>query len=179
MTFETILLDKQENVKLCDFGLARVANTYDPISKIYISAELRRGWFIGTEGYAPPELILGDGGHAGAADMWSAGCILLALMNRGGLPRQLREVQRESYEILVQEFVMQERRNSRYVSESSVLKPAKRFLYDCLLYTNPNDRASAELALSHPYMNDEVEVNKDGENEGTSKLCGFWNGLLR
>ena len=64
---ENILLDSQENIKISDFGL----------SKIY---QGRLQTPCGTTSYAPPEMLKGLEYEGSAADVWSAGIILYAML---------------------------------------------------------------------------------------------------
>ena len=70
---ENILLDEQHNVKIADFGFARFVKTN--------VAETS----CGSPHYAAPEVIRGDPYDGRAADVWSCGVILYALL-AGYLP---------------------------------------------------------------------------------------------
>ena len=75
LKLENILLDKNENVKLCDFGFTR---EYE--SKI---AHLQT--FCGTMCYSAPEMLRGEKYAGEKVDVWSLGIILYALLT-GELP---------------------------------------------------------------------------------------------
>lgn len=66
---QNILIDKDFNIKLADFGLGRAANlplrSYTP--------EIITLW------YRPPELLLGSKYYDASVDIWSLGCILAEL----------------------------------------------------------------------------------------------------
>lgn len=75
LKLENILLDKNENVKLCDFGFTR---EYDGKSS-YLQT------FCGTVCYSAPEMLKGEKYAGEKVDVWSLGIILYALLT-GELP---------------------------------------------------------------------------------------------
>ena len=75
LKLENILLDKNENVKLCDFGFTR---EYE--GKVsYLQT------FCGTICYSAPEMLKGEKYAGEKVDVWSLGIILYALLT-GELP---------------------------------------------------------------------------------------------
>ena len=73
---ENILLDKDHNIKIADFGMAAwQVNKQDGM--LYTSC--------GSPHYAAPEIINGEPYNGSAADIWSCGIILFALLS-GKLP---------------------------------------------------------------------------------------------
>ena len=75
LKLENILLDKHENVKLCDFGFTR---EYE--GKLsYLQT------FCGTVCYSAPEMLKGEKYAGEKVDVWSLGVILYALLT-GQLP---------------------------------------------------------------------------------------------
>ncbi|MCJ1307910.1 hypothetical protein MMC25_001558 [Agyrium rufum] len=75
LKLENILLDKHENVKLCDFGFTR---EYEGKSN-YLQT------FCGTVCYSAPEMLKGEKYAGEKVDVWSLGIILFALLT-GELP---------------------------------------------------------------------------------------------
>lgn len=69
LKLENIMLDKNENVKLCDFGFTRE----------YERNKLLQT-FCGTVCYSAPEMLKGERYMAHAVDIWSLGVILYALL---------------------------------------------------------------------------------------------------
>lgn len=65
-----ILLDKNMDIKICDFGLSR---TYDIEQTSYTPG-------VVTLWYRAPELLLGNEEYDEKIDMWSAGCILAEML---------------------------------------------------------------------------------------------------
>ena len=75
LKLENVLLDKNENVKLCDFGFTR---EYEGKAN-YLQT------FCGTVCYSAPEMLKGEKYAGEKVDVWSLGIILYALI-RGELP---------------------------------------------------------------------------------------------
>ncbi|KAJ9148767.1 Kinase-like protein [Coniochaeta hoffmannii] len=75
LKLENILLDKHENVKLCDFGFTR---EYEGKAN-YLQT------FCGTICYSAPEMLRGEKYAGEKVDVWSLGVILYALLT-GELP---------------------------------------------------------------------------------------------
>ena len=75
LKLENILLDKNENVKLCDFGFTR---EYEGKAN-YLQT------FCGTVCYSAPEMLKGEKYAGEKVDVWSLGIILFALLT-GELP---------------------------------------------------------------------------------------------
>merc|ERR1712177_166409 len=75
-----ILVNNKGQVKLADFGLARLYNAEDK-ERPYTNKVI-------TLWYRPPELLLGEERYGPAIDVWSCGCILGELfqgsVNSGG-----------------------------------------------------------------------------------------------
>ncbi|XP_039297011.1 cyclin-dependent kinase 12 isoform X1 [Nilaparvata lugens] len=63
-----ILMNNRGEVKLADFGLARLYNAEDR-ERMYTNRVI-------TLWYRPPELLLGEARYGPAIDVWSCGCIL-------------------------------------------------------------------------------------------------------
>lgn len=71
---ENLLLDKNDNLKVSDFGLATVFRVR--------GLERQLNTRCGTMPYVAPEVLLGNY-HAQPADLWSCGVILVALLAGG------------------------------------------------------------------------------------------------
>ena len=70
LKLENILLDRNENVKLCDFGFTRE----------YEGKANHLQTFCGTVCYSAPEMLKGEKYAAEKVDVWSLGIILYALL---------------------------------------------------------------------------------------------------
>lgn len=68
-----ILINNKGEVKLADFGLARLHNPNQNINKIYTNR-------VVTLWYRSPELLLGATNYGPAIDMWSVGCVFSELL---------------------------------------------------------------------------------------------------
>lgn len=68
-----ILLNNRGEVKLADFGLARLHNPDNRIVKVYTNR-------VVTLWYRSPELLLGEHNYGPAIDMWSVGCVFVELL---------------------------------------------------------------------------------------------------
>ncbi|KIW61944.1 hypothetical protein, variant 3 [Exophiala xenobiotica] len=75
LKLENVLLDKHDNVKLCDFGFTR---EYEGKAS-YLQT------FCGTVCYSAPEMLKGEKYAGEKVDVWSLGIILYALL-KGELP---------------------------------------------------------------------------------------------
>ncbi len=69
-----LLLNKNCDLKICDFGLARGLETAGPES---ILTE-----YVVTRWYRAPEVILNASNYTKAIDIWSVGCIMAELLGR-------------------------------------------------------------------------------------------------
>eukprot|EP00761_Pharyngomonas_kirbyi_P010205 gb/GECH01010223.1/.p1 GENE.gb/GECH01010223.1/~~gb/GECH01010223.1/.p1 ORF type:complete len:231 (+),score=35.81 gb/GECH01010223.1/:1-693(+) len=63
---ENILIDKDRNVKICDFGFARNASAKHRALTDYVA----------TRWYRAPELLLGSSNYDKQVDIWAMGCIM-------------------------------------------------------------------------------------------------------
>jgi serine/threonine protein kinase len=80
LKLENLLLDGERNIKISDFGFANRLSVKDPCGPSMMKTS------CGSPCYAAPELVLSDDGYDGrAADVWSCGVILFAML-AGYLP---------------------------------------------------------------------------------------------
>lgn len=66
-----LLLNANCDLKICDFGLARVTSESDFMTE-----------YVVTRWYRAPELLLNSSDYTAAIDVWSVGCIFMELMDR-------------------------------------------------------------------------------------------------
>jgi serine/threonine protein kinase len=66
-----LLLNANCDLKIADFGLARITSETDFMTE-----------YVVTRWYRAPELLLNSPDYTAAIDMWSVGCIFMELMNR-------------------------------------------------------------------------------------------------
>ncbi len=68
---DNILLDAEDQVRVCDFGLARVEGA---------QSLTQTGAIVGTPLYASPEALHGSGGRDPRSDIWGLGAVLFFLL---------------------------------------------------------------------------------------------------
>lgn len=69
-----ILLNSNCDLKICDFGLARVCDTSHDHTGVLTE-------YVATRWYRAPEVMLNAKGYTKALDIWSVGCILGEMIN--------------------------------------------------------------------------------------------------
>ncbi|XP_062034512.1 serine/threonine-protein kinase MARK2-like [Lepus europaeus] len=139
LKLKNLLLDSDMNVRLVDFGL----------SCQLPEGELVSG-FCGTPKYSAPEVFQQEPYDPFAADMWSLGVILFAML-AGAMPftgkdwEELRDcIQRGSYEL------------------PCAASPALEELLSSLLNLDPSDRPTVEVAQEHWWF-DPIREGAEGE----------------
>ncbi|GIK06844.1 hypothetical protein Aspvir_002496 [Aspergillus viridinutans] len=130
LKLENILLDKHENVKLCDFGFTR---EYDGKAS-YLQT------FCGTICYSAPEMLKGEKYAGEKVDVWSLGIILYALL-AGELPFDEDDDQVTKTRILTEEPVF----NDTFPDDAKAL-------INLLLSKRPLIRPSLADILAHPFL---------------------------
>ena len=132
LKLENILLDKHENVKLCDFGFTR---EYEGKAS-YLQT------FCGTICYSAPEMLKGEKYAGEKVDVWSLGIILYALL-AGELPYDDDDDQVTKKRILSEEPIY----NDKFTDEAKAL-------INLLLSKRPLIRPSLEEILAHPFLSE-------------------------
>jgi hypothetical protein len=130
LKLENILLDKHENVKLCDFGFTR---EYEGKAS-YLQT------FCGTICYSAPEMLKGEKYAGEKVDVWSLGVILYALLC-GELPFDDDDDNVTRTKILSSEPKWPDH-----------LTPDARSLLGILLSKRPLIRPSLSDILTHPFL---------------------------
>ena len=130
LKLENVLLDKSENVKLCDFGFTRE----------YEGKTNNLSTFCGTVCYSAPEMLKGEKYAGEKVDVWSLGVILYALLT-GELPFDEDNDQATKAKILKDEPKYPE-----YVPED-----AKRLIQK-LLSKRPLHRPTLSEVLADPFL---------------------------
>lgn len=130
LKLENILLDKNENVKLCDFGFTR---EYEGKAS-YLQT------FCGTICYSAPEMLKGEKYAGEKVDVWSLGVILYALLC-GELPFDDDDDNITRTKILQDEPKWPEN-----------LNPDAKNLISILLSKRPLIRPSLSDILAHPFL---------------------------
>ncbi|QQK41716.1 Serine/threonine protein kinase, putative [Penicillium digitatum] len=132
LKLENIMLDKQENVKLCDFGFTR---GYEGKTS-YLQT------FCGTICYSAPEMLKGEKYAGEKVDVWSLGIILYALL-AGELPYDDDDDEITKKRILSDEPTF----NDKFTDDAKAL-------INLLLSKRPLIRPSLDEILAHPFLSE-------------------------
>ncbi|KAH8877839.1 Cyclin-dependent kinase 13 [Schistosoma japonicum] len=157
-----ILINNRGQLKLADFGLAR----------LYIAGDKERPYTnkVITLWYRPPELLLGEERYGPAVDIWSCGCILGEMFTRRPMFQANEEV--EQLEVISRVCGYPDPAiwpNVEKLPFYSTIKPKKMYrrrlreeyhiipphavdLLDHMLQLDPHRRCSAREALSSPWL---------------------------
>ena len=143
---ENLLLDSQGNLKISDFGLSNLYVTGNESNNGTVSsrAELLHTT-CGTPNYVAPEILKDESYDGRAADIWSMGVILFVLVS-GCLPFDEPTLTSLFCKIQSAEYKV-----PPFLSESV------QDLISTILVSNPEERASTDDIISHPwYLNNNV-----------------------
>jgi len=157
---QNILVTSQGQLKLADFGLARVYAFQMALTSVVVTL-----W------YRAPEVILQDT-YATPVDMWSCGCIFAELYNRRPLFCGQSEIEQltKIFDALGLPTEGDWPENVTLPYHSFKAKPPQpinhlipeidsdaRDLLEKFLIFNPHNRITARDSLQHPYFKDELE----------------------
>ncbi|XP_020293502.1 maternal embryonic leucine zipper kinase-like [Pseudomyrmex gracilis] len=171
---ENVLLDKEENLKLIDFGLCAKP-------KMGMQAHLYTS--CGSPTYAAPELIMGKKYLGSEVDIWSMGVLLYALLC-GFLPFDDNKLENLYKKIL----------SGKYEEPNWLSNDSKK-LIKSMLQIDPAKRITIHELTYHPWITahsmkpvsfvQQTKFEKDEEVLSTmSAICGensadIWNKLVR
>ncbi|CCD25056.1 non-specific serine/threonine protein kinase NDAI_0E02390 [Naumovozyma dairenensis CBS 421] len=130
LKLENILLDKNGNAKLTDFGFTRECMTKTSLETI-----------CGTTVYMAPELIKRESYDGFKIDIWSLGVILYTMLN-GSMPFDEDDETKTEWKIM----------NEMPVFNDTILSEDAKDLLIKLLSKDPNERPSMQEILHHPFL---------------------------
>ncbi|KAK7912846.1 hypothetical protein WMY93_013057 [Mugilogobius chulae] len=157
---ENLLLDRHDNIKVCDFSMSKRLTYTD--GQLDLSHT-----FCGTNNYAAPEILRCQPYNPMATDVWSMGVILFKMLYNS-LP---------FYSSSVLKMVQYQMRQNINFLDSPIVSPPAVALIQSMLHPNTEYRITIERILKNPWMEQEggakessrVESGqKSGEDEGTS-----------
>ncbi|XP_076156779.1 cyclin-dependent kinase-like 1 [Alosa pseudoharengus] len=158
---ENILITKQQVIKLCDFGFARILTGPCDYYTDYVA----------TRWYRAPELLVGDTQYGPPVDVWAVGCVFAELLSGSPLwpgksdVDQLYLIRKTLGDLIPRH--QQVFSNNQFFSGVSVPEPLEmetleqkypNLSYQALslmrgcLRMDPSERLSCEQLLEHPYF---------------------------
>ncbi|TYJ51443.1 hypothetical protein B9479_007986 [Cryptococcus floricola] len=126
---ENLLLDKDKNIKVADFGMA----AWEAGDKMLETS-------CGSPHYASPEIVAGKAYHGSASDIWSCGIILFALLT-GRLPFDDDNIRALLQKVKAGVFEMPDE-----------IKDPARDLLRRMLEKDPERRITMSEILTHPFF---------------------------
>ena len=159
---ENILIDVNNNVKICDFGIGKILSSNKEL--LYDQC--------GTPMYMAPEIFLSSNkkGYEGPpVDIWSSG-ISLYIMLSGTLPFDINQYDstekidinslssdeaEKNHNLILQKVII----NNEPKKIEKISKEAKNLL-DGLLNKNPAKRLTVDEILNHPWLKETWSKNK-------------------
>lgn len=142
------------HIRIADFGVSQVSRTKR-------STLVPAGYRVGTFGFMAPELVLGSGGDAAAADIWSIGCIVLEMF--GGVPKQWRDTNASHSAFAAEEEVW------NYKLQGFKQCPFSTHFRSCMLSIDPAGRAPAADLARHPYLESREHIGSCPYHVGTGR----------
>ncbi|WVW81960.1 hypothetical protein I302_103963 [Kwoniella bestiolae CBS 10118] len=126
---ENLLLDKDKNIKVADFGMAA-----------WEAGERMLETSCGSPHYASPEIVAGKAYHGSSSDIWSCGIILFALLT-GRLPFDDDNIRSLLQKVKIGVFEMPDE-----------IKDPARNLLTRMLEKDPERRITMPEILQHPFF---------------------------
>lgn len=175
---ENILITRQGQVKLCDFGFARILTGPGDEYTDYVA----------TRWYRAPELLVGDTQYGPPVDVWAIGCVFAELLTGVALwpgrsdVDQLYLIRKTLGDLIPRH--MQIFSNNAFFKGMSIPEPdrlepleekfpsaapqAMSFMQGCVKM-DPAERLTCHQLLQHPYMDLNMEMVTEGKREPTNR----------
>ena len=159
---ENLLIDFNNNVKICDFGIGKVLNSENEI--LYDKC--------GTPMYMAPEIILStkEKGYKGfPVDIWSSG-ITLYIMLSGDLPFNIKKKKEKKENISLNSIKIN---NNAYLQNQIInfnpkaienISEEAQDLLQGLLNKDPTKRLTCEQILNHPWLKHSNDFSDNKNN---------------
>lgn len=147
---DNILLDSNSNIKICDFGIAKI-----------ISRGVKVKEQCGTPAYMAPEIMNEDGYETFYPDFWSLGVLLYAMLF-GTVPFKANNM--EELHMLIK------RGEFDFPPEAS---PEAKNLISGLIVVNPKKRLTLPEILSHAWLKEISEESDTSDNEEEQKTESY------
>ena len=162
-----ILISSKCEVKICDYGLARLLN-YNESQKTDNMTD-----YVATRWYRAPELLLANEGYDAKIDVWSVGCILAEMYLRKpflmgtdwknqlylivdllGTPKdeELTFIENEKAKVFLQNYPFKEQGKFEEIFSNAKADSKGLDLLKKMLIFDPRKRISVQEALEHPYL---------------------------
>ncbi|KTW30183.1 hypothetical protein T552_00662 [Pneumocystis carinii B80] len=163
LKLENLLLDRNKNIIVTDFGFANVFDVGDNLNNFHdidgvSERSFKRGDLMqtscGSPCYAAPELVIGDGCYVGRkVDVWSCGVILYAML-AGYLPfdDDPNNPDGDNINLLYKYIINTPLTFPEYVSVLA------RDLLKRLLVPDPKRRASLQDITTHPWLIHHIDL---------------------
>jgi serine/threonine protein kinase len=126
---ENLLLDKDGNIRIADFGMA----VLEPKGRLLETS-------CGSPHYASPEIVAGKNYHGAPSDIWSCGIILFALLT-GHLPFDDENIRNLLLKVKAGHFTMPPQLSSE----------AKDLIWR-MLDVDPKTRITMQQIFRHPFI---------------------------
>ncbi|CAL1277724.1 unnamed protein product [Larinioides sclopetarius] len=177
-----LLLNTTCDLKICDFGLARVADpAYDHTGLLTE--------YVATRWYRAPEIMLNSKGYTKSIDIWSVGCILAEMLSNKPIFPGKHYLDQLNHILNIVGSPSQEdmyciiNEKARTYLQSLPRKPKVPWtslypnanvqaldLLDKMLTFNSHKRITVEDALSHPYFTEYYDPDDEPVAEEPFKL---------
>ncbi|CAL4984716.1 unnamed protein product [Urochloa decumbens] len=180
---KNILANADCKLKICDFGLARVAFSDTPTAIFWTD-------YVATRWYRAPELCGSFfSKYTPAIDIWSIGCIFAELLTGKPLfpgknvvhqldiitdllgtpsPEAISRIRNEKAKRYLSS--MRRKRSIPFTQKFPNADPLASRLLERMLAFDPKDRPSAEEALADPYFKNIANVDREPSAQPVTKL---------